>query len=76
MAKLYGVDTVVQPYDVLPHTRISGPLGALSNERGKDLGPDLVRVEWFRSKAEFSSPPQPQHLGREAEMSQLQVFQL
>jgi hypothetical protein len=51
-------------------------LGALSNERGKDLGPDLVRVEWFRSKAEFSSPPQPQHLGREAEMSQLQVFQL
>jgi hypothetical protein len=75
MAKLYGL---IRLSGLTAFYRISGfrGLGALSHERRKDLGPDLDRPEWFRSKAEFSSPPQPQYLGREAEMSQLQVFQL
>jgi hypothetical protein len=58
--------------------RISGfrGFGALSRERGKASAAISFGPNGSDQRLNLADPPQPQHLSREAEMSQLQVFQL
>jgi hypothetical protein len=76
MAKLYGADKVVWLYGVLPHKRISGPSARSVTNAAKASAATSFGPNGSDRRLNLAYPDQPQHLSHEAEMSQLQVFQL